>query len=107
MSDLQVVNALSMNSFHKSMTSSNYTEANSQRNTDFGVYIFFIFIKIYFCENTFRIMARAECIEYRDISINSLCLHFFVWLEVCTFQENTISESAMLHFWTVLGQLRF
>jgi len=40
MSDLQVVNALSMKSFHKSMTSSNYIEANSQRNTDFGVYNF-------------------------------------------------------------------
>jgi len=32
-----------------------YTEANSQRNTDFGVhFIVFIFIKIFFMDNTFR-----------------------------------------------------
>jgi len=33
----------------------NYTEADSQRNTDFGVLFFvFIFIKIVFTDNTFR-----------------------------------------------------
>ena len=33
-----------------------YTEANSQRNTDFGVLFlfYFIFIQIFFIDNTFR-----------------------------------------------------
>ena len=32
-----------------------YTKANSQRNTDFGVHFFvFIFIQIFFIDNTFR-----------------------------------------------------
>ena len=41
-----------------------YTEANSQRNTDFGVHFFvFIFIKIIFMENTFRQLLKFDCAD--------------------------------------------
>ena len=40
----------------------NYTEANSQRNTDFGVHFFvFISIKIIFLDNTFRQDLKFDC----------------------------------------------